>query len=274
MKTALQLNLFLRSFFLQAGWNYQKFQNLGLAFIMLPVLKSIYHNQPEKLNEVLKRYLDTFNTHPVMASFCIGSLSRQEEKMVSAQTPPEIHNALLEWDGMKRALSITAASIGDRLFWGTLKPLTLLLALFIWLALNVNFLEIELEPVLHPSYVWIGAIAAWVLFNSIALFVRWKGLQIAYTAKENACFGLIAFDWNKTIYYAKRMGIFLAIGLLLFAAYRFVQNFSTALDFHFVARLLIISIFVLLSFTTRRLRVPNMYLYITVVAVFNLVGCL
>ena len=40
MKFSIQLSLFLRSFFLQAGWNYMKYQNLGLTFTMLPFLKN------------------------------------------------------------------------------------------------------------------------------------------------------------------------------------------------------------------------------------------
>ena len=33
MKFSIQLSLFLRSFFLQAGWNYMKYQNLGLTLL-------------------------------------------------------------------------------------------------------------------------------------------------------------------------------------------------------------------------------------------------
>ena len=70
MKFSIQLSLFLRSFFLQAGWNYMKYQNLGLTFTMLPFLKNEYKNDKDALPSVLQRYLENFNTHPVMASFC------------------------------------------------------------------------------------------------------------------------------------------------------------------------------------------------------------
>ena len=101
-----------------------------------------------------------------------------------------------------------------------------------------------------------------------------EGIEIAYHAKDSSCFGLIKFDWNKTIYYAKRFGIYLTIGMLLFGTYHFVKDFRAALDFHFVARLLLILIFIIFSLVTRRLRIPNMYLYLTAVFVFNLVCCL
>ena len=79
-----------------------------------------------------------------MASFCLGALAKQEEQIAHAQSLSDFKSKINEWNGIHRSLSITTASIGDRLFWGTLKPLTLLLALFIWLALGVNFFELYL----------------------------------------------------------------------------------------------------------------------------------
>ncbi|MBR5151866.1 MAG: PTS system mannose/fructose/sorbose family transporter subunit IID, partial [Elusimicrobiaceae bacterium] len=38
----IQWQLFFRSFFLQTGWNFAKYQNLGLAFVMEPFLKKLY----------------------------------------------------------------------------------------------------------------------------------------------------------------------------------------------------------------------------------------
>ena len=76
----LQWQLFWRSFFLQTGWNFAKYQNLGLAFVMTPFLKTVY-KQKKDLPSVLERYLEGFNTQPMMASFCFGALARQEERI-------------------------------------------------------------------------------------------------------------------------------------------------------------------------------------------------
>ena len=73
MNFKIRLSVFLRSFFLQAGWNFMKYQNLGLTFVMLPFLKKLYNNDKEELSAVVKRYLETFNTQPIMASFCFGA---------------------------------------------------------------------------------------------------------------------------------------------------------------------------------------------------------
>ena len=139
--------MFFRSFFLQAGWNYVKYQNLGFALVMLPFLRRLYRQDPEALPSVMNRYLEAFNTHPVMASFCFGAMARMEESVARAQSVADYKEQVAEWMGARRGLSITAASIGDRLFWGTLKPLTLLLAIFIWMLLGVDFLEISMHPV-------------------------------------------------------------------------------------------------------------------------------
>lgn len=273
MRFLMRLNLFWRSFFLQTNWNYAKYQNVGLAFVMWPFLKHLYRRHKAELPQVMQRYLENFNTHPVMASFCFGALARQERKLVKKQDLETLEENLNDWEGIKRSLSITTASIGDRLFWGSLKPLTLLAALFIWLALDVNFLEIE--PLPQPkAYIFIGMICAFVLFNAIALFVKWKGIQIGYMAKDGTCFGLTKFDWNQTIYHAKRIGVWLAIGMLVFAAYYALKDFNWASDFQWKMRASAISIFVLVSFITRKLRVPNIYLYLAVFVVFNIASCI
>lgn len=270
MKFSIQLSLFLRSFFLQAGWNYMKYQNLGLTFTMLPFLKNEYKNDKDALPSVLQRYLENFNTHPVMASFCLGALAKQEEQIAHAQSLSDFKSKINEWNGIHRSLSITTASIGDRLFWGTLKPLTLLLALFIWLALGVNFFELEYGIKIPLFYAFGAGTAAFVTFNAVALFVKWQGLKISYTAKENSCFGLTRFDWNKTIYNAKRIGIVLAVGMILFGVYYYLKDFAEV-DVHFVTRAVIVLFFIMVSFITRKLRIPNMYLYLAAVAVFNIV---
>jgi len=267
---SLRLNIFLRSFFLQTGWNYMKYQNLGLTFVMLPFLKKLYASDKDALPSVLSRYLDTFNTQPIMASFCFGALAQKEEAVARAKSLTVFKEKVTEWAGVKRGLSITAASIGDRLFWGTLKPLTLLMALFIWLALGINFFEIDLPA--NPALLYaVGAgAAAFFAFNAVALFVKWQGIKISFRENESACFGLTRFDWNKTIYYAKRLGLVMAAGMLLFGVYHYLKDFREA-DVHFFTRAAIVLFFVCISFVTRKLRIANMYLYLAAVLAFNIV---
>lgn len=265
----IRLNMFFRSFFLQAGWNYVKYQNLGFAFVMVPFLRKLYQYDPEMLPSVMVRYLESFNTHPVMASFCYGAMAKQEQSVAKANSVTEYKEQVAEWNGARRGLSITAASIGDRLFWGTLKPLTLLAAAFVWMSQGVNFLNIDQLNQITPWQAFGAGAAAFVIYNAVALLVRWKGLLIGYQSDDSSCFGLTRFDWNRSIYNAKKAGIFLAIGLILFGIYRFFSGINV--DINFIARAILVVFFIILSFVTRRLRIPNVYLYLLAVIIFTLV---
>lgn len=267
----MQFQLFWHSFFLQTGWNFAKYQNLGLAFVMTPFLKKLYKQDKQDLPSVLERYLEVFNTQPTMASFCFGALARQEERMAQAKTLADFRERLSEWNNLKRSLSITTASLGDRLFWGTLKPFTLVLAIFIWLALDINFFEITPQESISYQEVFGACIVAFFAFNAVSLFVKWKGISLSYYAPNNGCFGLTQFDWNRTIYNTKRLGIFLAICLLAGGLYYFLHDLNTFTGLAFITRAVIVFFFVSISLLTRDLRIPNMYLYIAAMLVFNIV---
>ncbi len=267
----LHLQMFLRSFFLQAGWNFAKYQNLGLAFVMLPFLRRLYIKDTEALPSVLQRYLESFNTQPTMASFCFGALAWQEERMAHTKTLPAYQERLSEWNTIKRSLSITTASIGDRLFWGTLKPFTLLLALCMWLFLDVNFFEADMPTSLPGWSIWGVCLSAFAVFNVITLFVKWQGIKLSCLFAGDGRFGLTKFDWNKTIYNAKRLGLLLAALLLLGGVYYFIHGFDEVWGFQFFTRAILVLFFVSISLLTHNLRIPNMYLYIAAMISFSVV---
>lgn len=269
MTFAQRFQFFFRSFFLQTGWNYAKYQNLGLTFVMTPWVVRLYKQDPDMLPSVLQRYLENFNTQPFMASFCFGALARQEERLAQSSTLASYQERISEWNGVKRSLSITAASIGDRLFWGTLKPFTLLLALCIWLLLDINFFEIEGSPrPLLAQEVFGACIVAFLAFNAVSLFIKWKGIGLSYYAKNNGCFGLTKFDWNRTIYNAKKFGILLTAILLLWGVFYFVSGQAEIADVQIITRAIIVLFFVSISLMTRDLKIPNMYLYLAAMLLF------
>ena len=61
------LRVFGRSLFLQASWNPQGMQNLGLAYALFPALKDLYPD-PERQMAAVRRHLAFFNTQPCMAA--------------------------------------------------------------------------------------------------------------------------------------------------------------------------------------------------------------
>ena len=66
--------------FLQGSWNYERMQNLGWAYSLIPAIKKLYTNKEDQA-AALKRHLEFFNTHPYVAAPIMGvTLALEEEK--------------------------------------------------------------------------------------------------------------------------------------------------------------------------------------------------
>ena len=75
-----RLSVALRSTFLQGSWNYERMQNGGWCFAMIPAIKKLYTTKEDQI-AALKRHLEFFNTHPYVASPVIGvTLALEEDK--------------------------------------------------------------------------------------------------------------------------------------------------------------------------------------------------
>lgn len=73
------LKVFWRSFPLQASFNFERMQNVGFCYSMLPVLKKLYTDKKE-LSAALKRHLEFFNTTPQTVTFITGACIALEEQ--------------------------------------------------------------------------------------------------------------------------------------------------------------------------------------------------
>jgi len=107
MPFGLHLAVFLRSLSLQASWNPQRMQNLGLLVTMLPWL----HRRPRTLQfdrRFCRRYFTFFNTNPYLANFVIGGLIRLESDRAEDDDIPE--ELLITFRG---SLGRTFASRGE-----------------------------------------------------------------------------------------------------------------------------------------------------------------
>ena len=56
-----RLSVALRSTFLQGSWNYERMQNGGWCFAMIPAIKKLYTTKEDQI-AALKRHLEFFNT--------------------------------------------------------------------------------------------------------------------------------------------------------------------------------------------------------------------
>lgn len=63
------LKISFRSYLLQNGFNYNVYQGIGYAYSILPGLKKIFKDEPEKLKEHTKANLEFYNVNPHMAPF-------------------------------------------------------------------------------------------------------------------------------------------------------------------------------------------------------------
>ncbi|OFI49938.1 PTS mannose family transporter subunit IID [Floricoccus tropicus] len=110
-------SVLLRSFFLQGSWNYERMQNAGWAFAMIPALKKLYPGK-EEASAALKRHLEFFNTHPYVASPILGvTLALEEERANGAP----IDDVAIQ--GVKVGMMGPLAGIGDPVFWFTVRPI-------------------------------------------------------------------------------------------------------------------------------------------------------
>ena len=106
-----------RSMFLQGSWNYERMQNGGWAYSLIPALKKLYPSG-EEAKEALKRHLEFFNTHPYVAAPIIGvTLALEEERANGA----DIDDAAIQ--GVKVGMMGPLAGIGGPVFWFTVRPI-------------------------------------------------------------------------------------------------------------------------------------------------------
>lgn len=148
---------FIRSNFLQASWNFERMQNLGYAYQMIPIIKKLYPEGPER-NAAIKRHLTFYNTHPFMTSPILGINIAMEEQRANGAP---IDDAAI--NGLKVGMMGPLAGVGDPIFWGTVRPV--LAALGASFALSGS--------ILGPLIFFLG-------FNSIRLGFRWYTMKMGY----------------------------------------------------------------------------------------------
>lgn len=154
-----RISVWWRSTFIQGSWNYERLQNGGWVYAMIPAIKKLYKTKEDRA-AALKRHLEFFNTHPYVASPIIGvTLALEEER---ANGAPVDDTAI---QGVKVGMMGPLAGIGDPVFWFTVRPI--LGALAASLALTGNIL---------------GPILFFVLWNLIRMGFTWYTQEFGYKA--------------------------------------------------------------------------------------------
>jgi PTS system mannose-specific IID component len=115
---------YIRGFFLQCLWNFQRQQNVGFLFMIKPFLDLYYKGEQKK--EAYLRHLEFFNTQPYMAGIIVALVAKTEKEIAEGNT-----NLIATLSPLKQSMASPLAAIGDSFFWGTLRPLCAMICIFI-----------------------------------------------------------------------------------------------------------------------------------------------
>ncbi len=177
--------------FLQGSWNYERMQNGGWCYSMIPAIKKLY-SDPEDQKAALKRHLEFYNTHPYVSAPVIGvTLALEEERANGAP----VDDVAIQ--GVKVGMMGPLAGVGDPVFWFTLRPI--LGALGASLALSGNIL---------------GPILFFVLWNVIRIAFLWYTQEFGYKVGSSIAKDLSGGLMGKVTEGASILGMFI-IGSLV-----------------------------------------------------------
>jgi mannose/fructose/N-acetylgalactosamine-specific phosphotransferase system component IID len=151
------LRIGLRLTLIQSTWSECGMQSEGLAYCLALGFKRIF-SSPKDVDDAIKRYRTTFNTHPFLVGVVAGSVLRMEE---NEESPRKIASFL-------RSTMGPLAALGDPFFKNALAPAASAVAAVIALLWG-----------LIP-----GVVSFLLLFNLVHLVVRIAGVFMGYKDGE------------------------------------------------------------------------------------------
>ena len=180
-----------RSTFLQGSWNYERMQNGGWAYSMIPALKKLYTTKEDRA-AALKRHLEFFNTHPYLAAPILGVTLALEEDRANGAPVDDVAIT-----GVKVGMMAPLAGVGDPVFWFTARPI--IGALGASLAISGNI---------------VGPILFFVLWNVLRIAFLWYTQEFGYRAGSKITDDLSGGLLQKVTRGAAMMGMFV-LGALI-----------------------------------------------------------
>ena len=181
----------IRHQYLQGSWNYERMQNGGWAFSMIPAIKKLYPKKEDQI-AALKRHLEFYNTHPYVSAPVIGVTLALEEGRADGEPIDDV-----AIQGVKVGMMGPLAGVGDPVFWFTVRPI--LGALGASLALGGSIL---------------GPILFFVLWKVIRLAFLWYTQEFGYKAGASISSDLSGGMLGKVTEGASILGMFI-IGALV-----------------------------------------------------------
>ncbi len=183
--------IFIRSFYIQGSWNYQRMLNLGFCYSILPILDKLYKKDEDR-SKFLKRHLEFFNAHPYFASFALGATARLEEQNLFENWQSDKPISVL-----KNRLCGPLGAIGDKLVWRTVKPLVAMFGVLITLFYGI-----------------VGPVVLIVLYNVPHIYLRHYGIVKGYTLGFDVVRELSKRKFERYSNYLQTVGL-IVVGLFI-----------------------------------------------------------
>ena len=177
--------------FLQGSWNYERMQNGGWCYSLVPAIKKLYPNKDDQV-KALKRHLEFYNTHPYVSAPVMGVTLALEEERANGMA---VTDTAIQ--GVKVGMMGPLAGVGDPVFWYTVRPI--LGALGASLALSGSLA---------------GPILFFVAWNVIRIAFLWYSREFGYNAGSNIAKDLSGGLLRKVTEGASILGMFI-IGALV-----------------------------------------------------------
>ncbi len=177
--------------FLQGSWNYERMQNGGWCYSLIPAIKKLYSTKDDQV-KALKRHLEFYNTHPYVSAPVMGVTLALEEERANGMA---VTDTAIQ--GVKVGMMGPLAGVGDPVFWYTVRPI--LGALGASLALSGSLA---------------GPILFFVAWNVIRIAFLWYSQEFGYNAGSNIAKDLSGGLLRKVTEGASILGMFI-IGALV-----------------------------------------------------------
>ncbi len=149
--------VYVRNLFaLQFGWNYEKMQGLGYTYVIMPALKRLYGDDPDKMKRALKMQSSYFNTTPGTSHLIVGAdMALEEEIGIESE---EAVSAL------KTGLMGPLAGVGDTLFIAIYRAIVFSIAAYV--AMQGNPVGLIVPLLACAAVLWVRYKFTWMGYQS------------------------------------------------------------------------------------------------------------
>lgn len=167
---------FLRLFFVQSSWNYERLIGVGMGVAEEPLLRDLRGGPDDGAvyRAAVARGARFFNSHPYLAGLAVGATARAEH---DGMAPERIER-------LRAALIGPLGSLGDRLVWAGWLPLLAGAALTA-VALGATWIAVAaflgVYNLGHVTLRWWALRAGWRAGSEVTAALRHPGLQGALT---------------------------------------------------------------------------------------------